>query len=176
MFNITDISENLPISLQEGFSNSMREDFDYILRSTRMGISHKAAKLVGTVLSDLFKPNSDGTFPKPPKDFGDDYCGSGSISVMSSTGRTSPTNNDTLVAYCVDGDNLNSKLTKMLDAVRMNRFKNVFFLTSKWDVSAVTGNNIQRLQDLYELRQNGVDFCFVLVSISGASRIPVILP
>ena len=165
MFNIMELRDDL--------SSSIQEDLDGIINSSRMEISREAAGLVSDVLSELFRLNPDGTIAKPPKDFGDNFEGHGVINIMPSTSDTRRIT-DTLVFYCMGSDNLNTKLADMLIAVGKYRFKNIFFVTSKWDVAAVTGNNIQRLHDIIELSQDFATFCFILESSAGISRIPVI--
>ena len=164
----------------ERFSNSIQEDFGDILRSSRMeGIPQEVGDFVLELLDNLFGINPNGTIKPTPKNIGDNdnsrpsKSGGIIIHVIPFTNQT-PYDSDTLVVYCKGGDVLNNRLEQMLLAVAKRGYKKVFFLTSKWDVAAVTGNNIHRLQSLIELRQKGSNFCFILGSTSGISEIPVI--
>jgi hypothetical protein len=151
---------------------SMEEHFSGILRSSKMEISSDAYKAVGDIMRSLFQLKPDGTFERVPNYFGDDYSGRGVINIMPGTG-TILHPSDTLVVYCIGGDNLNRRLDEMLIAVGAHGYSKVIFLTTKWDALAVAGANIQKLHAIDGLRKrNGATFCFVLVTAFGISEIP----
>ena len=167
--------------MERKFSNSMQDNLNGIFSSSEMRISSEVAHSIGAVLNDLFsfphpsKSSAGVTVKKAPKDLGDtdEYNSRVLYNVIPGTHKTRQIT-DTLVIFCLGSDNLNTRLVDALIAVGKHSFKKVIFITSKWDISAITGNNAQRLQDLIEFMQAGTRFCFVLVSISGVSRIPVI--
>ena len=163
--------------MQSKFFHSIQEDLDGIFRSSGMEISPEVSHSIGAVLHELFSldpQNLAGVIlKKAPKDLGDKYNDRGIFNVIPGANTTSRIT-DTLVIFCLGSDNLNTRLADFLIAVGKHRFKNVIFVTSKWDIAAITGNNTQRLQDLIEFRQAGSRFCFILVSTCGISMIPVI--
>jgi hypothetical protein len=163
--------------LQGKLFNSMGQDLNGIFRSTGINVPSEVANSIGAVLHDLFSANpqeaTNTIFKKAPNNLGDRDNSRGIFNVLPATNKTYDIS-DTLVVYCTGNDNLLNRLVEMLIAVGNHNFRNVIFVTTKWDVSVVTGNNIDRLQKLFELRQAGSCFCFLLVSTFGVSEIPVI--
>jgi len=173
------------MELGDNFSSSIQENLGNIFRSSEMNVSWEIANSIGSVLNDHF------SFP-----FANQSSGSAKVKIKKATVQKAPKNwrdedddrishneipgiptshvTDTLVVYCLGSDNLSSRLMETLVAVGKHRFKNVIFVTSKWDASVVTGDNTQRLLHLNDFRRAGSVFCFVLVSTSGISEISVI--
>ena len=178
MFDTTEWQREMLGKMQSKLFDSIQRDLNGIFRSSGIGIPSEIAHSIGTVLNDLFSidPQSTAgvTLKKAPKDFGDKDNDRAIYNVIPGTNRARH-KTDTLVVYCLGKDSLNTRLTGALDAVRGHRFENVIFVTSKWDISVITGNNAQRLLDLIEFSKDGTRFCFVLLSTSGISVIPVLI-
>ena len=176
MFDTTEWQREMLGKMQSKLFDSMQRDLRDIFYSSGIRIPPKVAHSIGAVMQDIFSldPQSPTgvTLKKAPKDFGD-KDDQAIYNVIPGTNRIiHPT--DTLVVYCLGRDSLNTRLKGALDAVRRHRFEDVIFVTSKWDISVITGNNAQRLLDLIDFMQDGTRFCFVLLSTSGISMIPVI--
>ena len=169
MFEIKNLENNLFRSIDENLGG--------LLKSAGIDISFEVAQSITTLLRQLFAADSQGidagTFKKPPKDLGDDDNDRGIINVMPATNMTNNIT-DTLVVYCMGNDNLLNRLNDALIAVGKYDFKNVIFVTTKWDNSVVTGSNAQRLRDLMEFKRKKTKFCFIFVTTSGITAIPVI--
>jgi len=81
-----------------------------------------------------------------------------------------------LVVYCLGNDRLGKRLDDMLKAVELHGFRDIIFITSKWDLSAVTGSNYERFQKILKhmYRRPGYHhFSFILLSTHGISEIPL---
>ena len=131
-----------------------------------------------SILRDLFWPDSDSqgfSFTcgpqKTPAGLGDNVNYHGLINVIPSNIFGPIT--ETLVVFCLGTDNLNNRLEETIHAVGTHKFTNVIFVTSNWNMSALTGKNIKRSRDLMELKRAGTKFCFVLLSTCGTCFIPV---
>jgi len=155
------------------FLDSLHEDLGGIIRSSGMELSSPEIDAVHEVFHELFDLDASGALRKPRRDFGDNYGSRGVINVMPSAHETDKIT-DTLVVYCLGNEKLIPMITEMLIAVGKHGFKNVIFVTSKWDDAAVTGVNRQRLQDLIDFSRKGKSFCFILKCPSRIIRIPVV--
>ncbi len=167
MFDLSDIQQNVMYSAQENLGA--------IFHTYELQVSQDVVEAIQGVITGLFTPNypKARAIKKTPDDFGNYDNERGIFNVIPSTIQSRRIT-DTLVVYCLGNDNLQNRLIDTIISVGKYRFKNVIFVTSKWDVSALSGNNVKRLQDLFEFKQKGTMFCFILVSIGGISGIPVV--
>jgi hypothetical protein len=167
MFEIGDIRYSV--------SRSINENLGVFLDKSNIRVSPDVFDAVGALMREIFTPEINGTngvtFNKPPKDLGN-YSG-GNFNVMPSTATTRHIT-DTLFVYCMGSDNLLNRLSDTLIAVGKHNFRNVMFVTTKWDSAVVTGSNAQRLQDMIDYNQRETEFCFLLVTPCGISMIPVV--
>jgi hypothetical protein len=163
--------------MQGRLFNSMNNDLGGIFRSSGIGVPSEVAHSIGEVLRDLFSPDPQGSvdtvFKKAPVNLGDTDNDRGIFNVLPATNKAYDVT-DTLVVYCLGSDNLLKRLVETIVAVSNHKFRNVIFVTTKWDISVVTDGNIDRLQKLFELKQAGSNFCFLLVSTIGVNEIPVV--
>ena len=164
MLNTLEIEHNLMRSIQGNLGG--------MFHSAGVRLSPEVLNSVSDMLCGMFAPSSQGEYEgrgvTAPAD-SDKVM----FNVIPSNNTTSHVT-DTLVVYCKGSDSLNNRLADMLIAANRHRFKNVIFVTTKWDSAMITGKNSQRLQDLFGLIENGASLCFILVSTSGVSIIPVI--
>jgi len=146
------------------YSGSLSESIDRIIDSSRMILTGKQHDTVRDVIGRLFSVDADGALKKPPKSWGDNSGGRAVINIMPSA-QSSEYITDTLVYYCLGADSLEKNLDRMLIQVGKFKYKNVFFVTSKWDNAVVTGINQQRLLDMVFYNSNldfGTNFTVIL--------------
>jgi len=147
------------------YSDSLQDSIGMIINSSRMILTNNQEKAVCDVISRVFSVDSDGALKKPSKNTpknllvnrGDNSGGRAVINIMPSS-QGSEYITDTLVYYCLGADSLEKSLDRMLIQVGKFKYKNVFFITSKWDNAVVTGINKQRLLDMLYYNSNN-EFC-----------------
>jgi hypothetical protein len=81
---------------------------------------------------------------------------------------------DFLVVCCFGNDNLNNKIVDTIIKVQQSSYRYVIFFTTKWDMANFTGKNMQRLYDLLEHEHREIRYCFLLLSIWGLAKIPLL--
>lgn len=128
------------------------------------GFNHEIAGLI----RDLFDPKPDKLSRKPPADFGDKF--QGGFNVVPTTNPTDVMT-DTLVVFCSGNDKLLNRIVDMLFIAGRHNFRKVFFITNKWDETAISGANAARWGNLQELSNSGTRIVFILWSVGGLSRI-----
>jgi len=146
------------------YSDTLKENIDRIIDSSRMILTNNQHDAVRDVISRLFSVDADGTLKKPPKNWASNSGGRAVINIMPSTQNTEYIT-DTLVYYCIGTESLEKNLDRMLIQVGKFKYKNVFFVTSKWDNAVITGINRQRLLDMVYYNSNlefGTNFTIIL--------------
>jgi len=146
------------------YSDLLRDKIGGIIDSSRMILTNNQHEAVCDVVDRLFSIDADGALKKPPKNRGDKSGGRVVINVMPSAQDTDYIT-DTLVYYCIGADSLEKSLDRMLIQVGKFKYKNVFFVTSKWDNAVISGINKQRLLDMVYYNNNlefGTNFTIIL--------------
>ena len=146
------------------YSDSLQKNIDKIIDSSRMILTNNQHEAVRNVISRLFSIDAEGALKKPPKKWSDNTGGRAVINIMPST-QSSDYITDTLVHYCTGAESLEKSLDRMLIQVGKFKYKNVFFVTTKWDNAVVTGINQQRLLDMVFYNSNnefGTNFTIIL--------------
>ena len=165
--------------MRDRLFNSMQENLDRIFHSSGLELPPGVGRSIGEILDGLILTNPEGAdilrHKKTPDNLGDDLNMRGHFNVIPATNNPYDIT-DTLVVFCLGSDNLNKRVDDMLIAVGRHSFRNVIFVTTKWDISAVTGGNNPRLHDLIEFSQrpNGSQFCFIMLSTCGIGSFPVV--
>jgi hypothetical protein len=160
--------------MQDKLYSSMPDNLNDIFHSSKMDVSPEIAHSICDTLRGLVSADGNDiintTIKKAPQDLGDSEDGYGAYNVIPAKNKTSH-RTDTLVVYCLGSDNLLDRLVDTIAAINDHPYRNVFFITSKWDTSVLTGKNKDRMQRFFEFSQAGTRFCFILVSMGGFSRI-----
>jgi len=148
------------------YTESLQENIDSIIDTSRMILTDNQQKAINDVINRLFSIDSEGTLKKPPKTWVDNSGGRAVINIMPTT-RDSEYITDTLLYYCTGSDSLEKNLDRMLIQVGKFKYKNVFFITTKWDNAVISGINKQRLLDMVYYNSNlefGTNFTIILKS------------
>jgi len=150
--------------LLKEYSGTLQENIDRIIDSSRMILTENQHKTVRDVISRLYCIDTEGVLKKPPKSWEDNSGGRAVINIMP-TAADSEYVTDTLVYFCLGTDSLEKSLDRMLIQVGKFKYRNVFFVTTKWDNAMITGINKQRLLDMVYYNNNcdfGTNFTVVL--------------
>ena len=146
------------------YSDSLQDSIGMIIESSRMILTDNQEKAVCDVINRLVSIDNEGTLKKPPKNWGDKAKGRVAINIMPST-QSADYITDTLLYYCTGAESLEKSLDRMLIQVGKFKYKNVFFVTTKWDNAVISGINKQRLQDMVYYNSNlefGTNFTIIL--------------
>jgi hypothetical protein len=166
MFDIWQMKRNIEMT----FSH----DLEHILKPTKIQLSPHVVQSISDFIMSCYVPSpkrdSSRIFQTPELPIGNLAYNFDILPAPTGTnwGR------ELLVARCLGDDDLYEALVSMIIHVQKHHNGTVFFFTTKWDMSIITGRNIQRIYDLYELQQQGINFCFILITTWGISLIPEI--